>query len=262
MQEGVTSTPLEPSKNGAGVVCMAMARDHRIGGRIRIELSKGVPIGLGMGSSGASAAAAACAMNRLFELGLDNDHLILYAGMGEAATSGAAHYDNVAASLLGGFVVVRPGERPSAIRFDAPASMGLCIVTPSLKFPERKTEYFRSVVPRTVVLGDMTSNVANASLIISGFARGDIGLIGAGMDDRVVEAARKKLIPGFDRAKERARSAGAAGVCISGAGPSMLAITDNRRCDPRAVVDAMIDGFREDGVGATGYVTTAGEGAH
>ena len=72
-----------------------------------MEIIKGVPIGLGMGSSGASAAAAAFGMNQLFELGMSGDDMIFYAGKGEKLTSGTAHYDNVSASILGGFVVVR-----------------------------------------------------------------------------------------------------------------------------------------------------------
>ena len=52
------------------------------------------------------------------------------------------------------------------------------------------------------------------------------------MSDRVVEEARKKLIPGYDSVKKHAMEAGAAGVCISGAGPSMLAILDRSKHDP------------------------------
>ena len=187
--------------------------------------------------------------------------MIFYAGKGEKVTSGTAHYDNVSASVLGGFVVVRVDGRPSAIRYDPPVDMALVMVTPVLVLPERKTEYTRSVLPKTIKLNMMVSNVANASLIVSGFARGDIGMIGAGMRDRVVEEARKKLIPGYESVKKHAMEAGAAGVSISGGGPSMLAILDRSKHDPRAVMDNMVAGFGEKGVESDGFVTEVGGGA-
>ena len=107
--------PRSEVENGACVVCLEMAKRLGVRKEIVIELEKRVPIGLGMGSSGASAAAAAVAMNELLGLGLSSDELIFYAGKGEEVTSGSPHYDNVSASILGGFVVVRggAGERPT-----------------------------------------------------------------------------------------------------------------------------------------------------
>lgn len=258
---GEVKTPESAAKNAAGAVCLAIARDFGIKKRIGIEIAKGVPIGLGMGSSGASSAAAAFGMNELFGLGMRGDDMIFYSGKGEMATSGAAHYDNVSASLLGGFVVVRLTDRPSAFRYDPPANLALVVVTPVLELPERKTEYTRSLLPKTVELNTMVSNVANASLVVSGFARGDIGMIGAGMIDRVVEEARKKLIPGCDKVKRYALQAGATGVCISGGGPSMLAVLDRSKQDPRAVMDNMVAGFGEEAIESDGFVTKVGGGA-
>jgi homoserine kinase len=130
-----------------------------------------------------------------------------------------------------------------------------------LKLPVRKTEYARSIVPRTVQLKAMVANVANASLIVSGFARGDVGLIGTGMVDRAVEEARKALIPGYEHVRRSAIQTGAAGVCISGAGPSMLAVLDEGHVAPRRVLDAMVGGFKDEGVEADGFITKAGKGA-
>jgi len=260
---GELRTPTSVARNAAGAVCLAMARDFRIAGtRIGLEIAKGVPIGVGMGSSGASAAAAAFAMNERFGLRLSGDGMIFYAGVGERAASGAAHYDNVAASVLGGFAVVSVAERPCAISYGPPPGLVLVLVTPVLDLPERKTEYTRSVLPRTVELKKMVSNVASASMVVSGFARGDIAMIGRGMmGDVVVEEARKRLIPGYESVRRHAVAAGAAGVCISGAGPSMLALLDGSSQDPRAVMDNMVAGFGEEGVESDGFVTRVGAGA-
>jgi homoserine kinase len=258
---GDIKTPEVAARNGAGAVCVAIARNFGIRKRIAVEIAKGVPIGQGLGSSGASAAAAAFGMNELFGLGMSGDDMVFYAGKGEEVTAGAAHYDNVSASVMGGFVVVKVNGRPSVIRYDPPADLVLVLVTPVLRLPERKTEYTRSVLPKAVALNMMVSNVANASLIVSGFARGDITMIGSGMRDKVVEEARKKLIPGYDSVKKHALEAGAAGVCISGAGPSMLAVLDRSKQDARAVMDNMVAGFGEAGIESDGFVTKVGGGA-
>ena len=105
------------------------------------------------------------------------------------------------------------------------------------------------------------ANVANASLMVSGFAKKDIKLIGKGMNDKVVEQARKAMIPGFDWVRSKAIDAGAEGVCISGAGPSMLAVSDSRRTQPKKVLEAMLSAFRQEGVKSSGYVTRVGKGA-
>jgi homoserine kinase len=250
-------------ENGACVVCLEMAKKFGIKREIVVELQKGVPIGLGMGSSGASAAAAAVAMNALLDLGLTQDELVFHAGVGEALMSGTPHYDNVSASILGGFVVVRggPGQRPAAVKFEPPAGLAVCVATPAVSLPQRKTEYARSLLPASVPLETLVENVANASLMVSGFAKKDIKLIGKGMTDRAVEQARKVMIPGYDRVRSRAMAAGAAGVCISGAGPSMLALVDKGQSDPKAVLKAMLGAFESEGVKSSGYVTRIGRGA-
>ncbi|MGH9917759.1 MAG: homoserine kinase [Nitrososphaerales archaeon] len=255
--------PKSEAENGACVVCLEMAERLGVKKEIVLELEKRVPIGLGMGSSGASAAAAAVAMNELLGLGLSSDDLIFYAGKGEAVTSGSPHYDNVSASILGGFVVVRggAGERPTAVRFDPPAGLAVCVATPVVALPKRKTEYARSLLPGSVPLETLVANVANASLMVSGFAKRDIKLIGEGMTDRAVEQARKSMIPGYDRVRSRAIGAGAEGVCISGAGPSMLAILDKRRGEPKKVLEAMLAAFGQENVKSSGYVTRIGKGA-
>ena len=72
---------------------------HKIKNGVEIIIKKGVPAGYGMGSSAASAAAAAVACNKLFNLNLDANTLVKFAGMGEKASAGSIHYDNVAASV-------------------------------------------------------------------------------------------------------------------------------------------------------------------
>jgi homoserine kinase len=126
--ESLDSVPLEPEKNSAGLVIKEMLKKFKIKSGLLIKIKKGVPAGFGMGSSAASAAAAAVAFNALFELDLDHNTLIKFAGMGEKASAGSIHYDNVSASVLGGFVIVRT-DPLDVIRIDPPKDLVLCVAT-------------------------------------------------------------------------------------------------------------------------------------
>jgi homoserine kinase len=257
-----SKVPESAGHNTASYVALEIARDRGIKARLTLELEKGVREGVGLGSSAASAVAAAVAMDRAFGLQLDPAQLIAYAARGEEISSGTAHYDNVSASLLGGFIVVLHSVAPRAVSFPAPRSLRLCLATPSTDLPERKTEYARSVLPSVSELAKTVHNVSMASAVLSGFAKGDVGLIGEGMtNDEIVEPARSGMIPGYERVRRAALKSGASGVCISGAGPTMLAAVDSRKKSAKNVLQVMISAFEKEGVASDGFVTAAGEGA-
>ena len=233
--------PKDPRQNTAGLVVKSMKQKFKIKSGIEIRIKKGVPAGFGMGSSAASAAAAALACNRLFNLKLDNKTLVKCAGIGEKASAGTIHYDNVAASLLGGFVVVK--TKPfGVIRLEPPKDLILCVAIPKLKVPKKKTQVSRAVIPKTVKLSDLTENLSNAANIVSGFLLKDSDLIGRSIQDVIVEPARKHLIPGFSKVKNNALRAGALGVTISGAGPSVIAFCKKSQ-NVKKVAKSMEKGF-------------------
>jgi len=218
-----------------------------------------IPIGVGLGSSAASSIAAAVAMNHLFELELDNKRLLEFAVEGEFAASGSRHFDNLAGALNGGFVIVS-GDSLETIRFTPPKGMAVVILTPLLRLPGKKTQYSRSLLPSQVEIGKLARNVSLASTVVAGFAKGDIVMIGKGLEDSVVEPARKVMIPWFDDVKNAALQAGAAGVCISGAGPSMMAIVDSVETDPERIRTSMVERFATHGIIANSFITNPGEG--
>jgi len=235
------SVPLNPEKNSAGLVIRAMAKKFKVKTGLVLRIKKGVPAGYGMGSSAASAAAAAVAFDSLFNLRLDPNTLVKYAGLGEKASAGSIHYDNVAASVLGGFVIVRTNPL-DIIRVDPPRNLVLCLAIPDIPIPQKKTEVARKVLPHRVKLSDHVVNLANASAIAAGFVKQDVDLIGTSIKDTIVEPARQRLIPGFDRVKNNAIRAGALGVTISGAGPSVIAFT-SKSGNLKKITNAMRNGF-------------------
>lgn len=235
------SIPLDPDKNSAGLVIKEMSKKFKVKTGLVIKIKKGVPAGYGMGSSAASAAAAAVAFDALFNLRLEPSTLVQYAGMGEKASAGSVHYDNVAASVLGGFVIVRT-DPFDIIRIEPPKDLILCVAIPKILVPQKKTEVSRKVLPDQVKLSDHVKNLANAAAITAGFVKKDVELIGTSIRDIIVEPARQHLIPGFDKVKTNAICAGALGVTISGAGPSVIAFA-SKSGKPKKISEAMKKGF-------------------
>ena len=234
--------PLDPKKNTAGLVAKEMKKKEKLTGGVEIKIRKNVPPGFGMGSSAASAAGCAIAINKLYNLKLNQNQLVSYAGIGEKASAGSIHYDNVAASVLGGFVIVDSSPL-SVIRIKAPKDLILCVAVPKMKVPKKKTKVSRSVIPKTVKLSDSITNLANAANIVAGFLNKDSSLIGKSVEDVIVVPARKHMIPGFNNVKNNALRAGAFGVTISGAGPSVIAFASKKQ-NLTKIGAAMKKGFK------------------
>jgi homoserine kinase len=252
------SIPAAAESNSAGLVVKMMMRDFRINDDVEVQVTKGVPAGYGIGSSAASAAAAAMAFNSLYNLKIEKNRLVKYAAEGEIASAGTRHYDNVSASLLGGFVIGYKGE---FIRIEPPKDLFLVVVVPiSMQVPEKKTEVARSVLPKEVPLKSAVHNVSGAATIVAGFALKDVEMIARGIDDIIVEPARKHLIPGYDGVKQNALAAGALAVTISGAGPSMIAFLKTRKNASR-VASAMAKGFEVAGVKSRTFACRPSSGA-
>jgi homoserine kinase len=244
---GAEDIPTAPEKNTAGLVAKRILRNREVG--VKIHLHKGIPLKMGLGSSGASAAACAFGLNELLDLGLSKNETIRWAAVGESAAAGASHADNVAASVLGGFTIVRTeGDSVFAARLEPPPNLKVALALPRIETPENKTAAARAVLPRHVPFKDAVSNVQNAAYVVVGFHIGDVEMIGRGMTDLIVEPYRTKLIPGYESVKRAALDAGAAGVAISGAGPGVIAIIDSAKTLPEEVARAMKEAFQEEGI--------------
>ena len=233
--------PTNPDNNTAGLVVKNMIKKFKIKDGIEIKIKKGVPAGFGMGSSAASAAATVIAFDKMYELKLDENTLVEFAGSGEKASAGSVHYDNVAASVLGGFVIVRTNPL-NVIKIEPPMNLRMCVAIPKLKVPKKKTKVSRGVIPKKVSLIDSIANLSNAAAIVAGFMKKDPKLIGDSIKDVIVEPARQHMIPGFAKVKENALKAGAFGVTISGAGPSVIAFSKSS-ADLKKISLAMSRGF-------------------
>ena len=193
-----------------------------------------VPVSRGLGSSAAALAAGLLAADRLLGLGLSRTELYGHAWQMEG------HGDNVGAAIYGGAILAVPGVR-EAVRLRAGSGVGELGLTAVVFVPEATgaTWAARAALPERIPHADAAFNVATASSLAVGLLLGDPGLIAAGMHDRLHEPYRARLFPHLAPLTDAARAAGALGACLSGAGPSILAL-----CDP-ARVGAVATAFVE-----------------
>src|SRR5918998_898022 len=135
------------------------------------------------------------------------------------------HPDNVATALLGGFVVVGPGDDGlETMRFDAPRDLRALLFVPDLRLD---TDRMRAVLPKEVPHADAVANVGRVALGVAGLATGRFELLRTLTVDRLHEPYRAEAFPQLPRLVAAARSAGALGACLSGAGSAILAFGDS-----------------------------------
>jgi len=217
--------PEEVEKNSAGLSLLNLFHQYGIKESVRIQIRKHVPIGAGLGGSGCSSASSVAAANELLDLGSGKDELLKFAMEGEAAASGAPHPDNVAASIYGNLVAVNSVNPPGASNVKIGLDIGLLSIIPDVQI-SGKTRMARSMIPKTVSIEDHVQSSRNLTSLIAGFMTGKRELIRNGMNDGLVETSRLSMFPYYTAIRENALKNNAVGVCVSGAGPTILVIYD------------------------------------
>jgi homoserine kinase len=202
-------TDLDIARDRRNLCVRAFERLHPADG-FTFTIRSRIPLQGGLGTSAAAIVAGLMAADHLFEL--DVDLLAL-------ATELEGHPDNVAAALLGGLVVCADGQ---ATRFDAPDGLEAVLFVPERAVRTRRA---RAALPAEVPMADAIFNVAHASLLVLGLARGDWDLISRGLDDRLHQPHRAHLYPESWSLVQHARELGALGATISGSGPTVLVWT-------------------------------------
>ena len=241
--------PSDPARNTAA---LAAAEVLRRAGRpdvgLELRVEKGLPLAGGLGGSAASAVAGAFAANALLGSPLDAGALLLSAIEAEAVVAGR-HPDNAAPSLLGGAVVVLGVAPLRYARLSVHPSLRLVFAIPAYGV---ETARARAVLPGSVPRADAVAQASALAGLVLGLERGDGTLLREAMVDRVAEPARIPLYPGYARAREAALAAGAHGVAVSGAGPTLLAITPEGT--EEAVGRALLAAYEREGFAAALHV--------
>lgn len=211
-----------------------------------------IPVARGMGSSAAAIAGGLVAANALASKmarrpGLSRAELL------RMAVAMEGHPDNVTPAMVGGFTVSCMDEErgPLHVRFDPPEGLRAVVVMPEVPITGKKTEKSRGVLPAEVTMQDAVYNLNRTALLVAALAQGRADLLAVATQDRLHQPYREALVPGLRSVFQAALEAGAKGVALSGAGPSVLAFVEG---DAEPVVRAMEGAFQWAGSDARSLV--------
>jgi homoserine kinase len=198
-------------------------------GSWRIEVSSMIPAARGLGSSAAAIVAGVVLGAAVGRRTVEADELL------EIASGLEGHPDNVAAALYGGFTLaVANDAKVSLRRFRTPESW-----IPVAFIPQResRTHEMRAALPSTVDHAAATRQAGRSALLATAIMTGDAALLRTAMDDELHQPYRLPHLLGSRQLIDLAYERGAAGACLSGAGPTVLAIC-NAPADAHAVEKA------------------------
>jgi homoserine kinase len=217
--------PKETEKNCCSVVIRKMQEQLGEFIGVDIKITKGFKSGSGLGSSSASSAAAVYAYNNLIGSPFTEQEMVVFAAEGERVACGSAHADNVAPSLMGGLVLIRSHSPIDIIRLPVPENLHAVLLFPDVKI---KTSDSREVMQKNIPLQIACGQWANLAAFVASLYQKDREMFRKSMQDLVAEPVRSLFIPKFCELKAAALKNDALGFGISGSGPSVFALTDDR----------------------------------
>lgn len=239
--EGVGRLPADET-NPIAAGAFALLAEYQLKPRgITIASRNAVPPESGLGSSATAAIAGLVAANALLGSPLRHREMM------QRAVDQEGHPDNVAAALYGGLAVVARDEAGFIVRhYKLPRLLDVVVVLPE---HHSATHEARAQLPPSVSLQDAVFNIGRTALVIDALRRSDLELLSRVMDDRLHQTVRLASIPGAEAALRAGRTAGAAAVALSGAGPSLIGFAGGPG-EAGAAGEAMVAAFAEAGVKA------------
>ncbi|WP_367606244.1 homoserine kinase [Legionella sp. W05-934-2] len=216
--------PMEIEKNTATVAIEAMQRSLNCQVGLDVSIKKGIPLGSGLGGSAASSVAAVVAFNQFLNKPLAAMDLIPFALAGEKVATGSVHADNVVPCLLGGLVCIHAIEPLSVIKLPT-NDLWSVFIHPHVVV---ETKQARAVLPKLVPLTDAIQYSARLAAFIAALYSQDRLLLSEVCKDELIEPHRQSLIPHFKTVQQAAFKAGALACSISGAGPTLFALSGSK----------------------------------
>ena len=187
---------------------------------VKLDIDTEVPVTRGLGSS------STCVVAGIMAAAALTDRVVNRAELVRIAAAVEGHPDNVAPAILGGAVCsfTPEGQLPRCLRYEVSPRLRFIAITPPYEVP---TVEARKVVPQEVPLSSAVWQMGRVPGMIRGLETGDTDLIAAANDDRLQEPYRRTLIPDYDAVRETCLEGGAATMWISGAGTTLMAVTDD-----------------------------------
>lgn len=211
--------PVEVNDNTAGLAIMELKNRYNLDFGVKVTITKHMTSGCGLGTTGASAASAVYGLNKLLNLNLSDNELIDLARMGEIASGGSPHADNVAAALLGGFVLVKKYYPIDVLKLEMP---DFPVVLAVIKKSQRTT---RGFITYEIGQEKLKEQMAHCSRVIHAIHTKDPEEFGKAISvDHIAEPVRSAVISNYSQTKKDVILSGAYGCTISGGGSSVIAI--------------------------------------
>jgi homoserine kinase len=207
---------------------------------VEIEIKLGVPLARGLGSSATAIVGGLVAANQLASNPLNRSAII------NLAIAIEGHPDNVVPALLGN-CQLSVGEADNWHICEIPWHRDIVPVVAIPDF-ELSTEEARSVLPKQINRSDAIFNISRMGLLIRALETNRPDWLKAALEDKLHQPYRQALIRGYEEVKLAAIAAGAYGMVVSGAGPTLLALTKSTQAE--IVAAAMGESWAKIGVTA------------
>ena len=197
--------------------------NEEVGG-VKIHIDAHIPIGRGLGSSAALLVAGAIGANVLRGNRLSTQGLLNITNAMEG------HPDNLAPAFFGGLTAsMVDNGLPVTVDFPLHPDWEFLALIPDF---EVSTNFARSVLPTQIPRADAVYNISRGAMVLKALELGDEKLLRIAMQDKLHQPYRKSLITDYDAIEALVRTTGAA-FCVSGAGPTLLCITQDERLEEK-----------------------------
>ena len=218
--EGSDQLPKDQSNMVYQGVARVFQELERTAPPFRIVCHNEIPLMRGLGSSSAALVGGLIAGNSVCGNPLALSELV------DIAASVEGHPDNVVPALLGGCQVAVSHEGSVvAASVPVPDDLAAVLFVPSVPMP---TEQARAILEPNVTRADAVFNIGRVALLVQALATCDLTGLAVATDDRLHQPARQTMFPAMRNLFRAALGAGALGVFLSGAGPTVLALARGR----------------------------------
>ncbi len=207
---------------------------------VKIAIKLGVPLSRGLGSSATAIVGGLLGANNLAGNPLSQKEIM------EMAIAIEGHPDNVVPALLGNCQLsVADGDRWMVSSIPWHHEIVPVVAIPDF---ELSTEEARSVLPDSYSRSDAIFNISRMGLLLRALATNNQSWLKTALADKIHQPYRQKLIAGYEQLHSSAISAGAYGMVISGAGPTLLSLTNTDNVEQ--VIDSMAQTWSKLGINA------------
>ena len=204
--------------------CAALATMSEELRGVKIHIDAHIPVCRGLGSSAALLVAGAMGANALRGNKLSTQGLLNITNAMEG------HPDNLAPAFYGGLTAsMVDNGLPVCVNFPLHPDWEFLALVPDFNLSTAKA---RAVLPEQVNRADAIYNVSHGALVLKALELGDEKLLRNAMQDRLHQNYRKSLIQDYEQIESLVRTTGAA-FCLSGAGPTLLCITQDEKLEEK-----------------------------